>query len=317
MRIRELGELGVIKELLNIIRDVYPRNSPLELGDDASVITEEHLSSKYLIVKVDGTSITSSKYPWMNMEDLGYRVALSTATDIISKGGNVIAFLISLGIPRDSEVDDIKSLVLGVKELSKVLGAWILGGDTNSCLCNDGWIDVFGLGVSNELISNKFSEGDVVYLTRCLGISAIPAITYYKGLDIRDVMNVVNLKEIVRPEPPTNFLNLIRNVRASTDVSDGLISVTKILKSLGLDLVLNDELPLCKEVRDFMEYFNISIEEIIKYLGEEYVIAFSLKEGVSIKEYPVLGKLVRGSGKVVFEGRVLRCGWDNFRGYLS
>lgn len=319
MQLQEVGEVELIKEFIRIIKDIYPTNTPLRLGDDASSLSKEVIKGRYLILKVDGTSILSSLYPWMNFSDLGYRVALATATDMISKGARVLAFMVSIGLPKTTEVEDAKLLIQGIRELCVKLGSWLLGGDTNSCNCSDGWLDIFGIGVADNVISNKFSESDEIYLTKCLGLSAIPAITHYRGLNIDEVMKVINLKKIIRPEPPKEFLELTSITKASTDISDGLASISKVLSVLGLDLILNTEIPLCKEVKEFMEYFNVSIYDVLKYLGEEYVIAFTVKEGHlhSLNNYPLLGKLVRGNGRIIYKGKEVRFGWDNFKGYLS
>ncbi len=299
----------VIKEL---IRSKYPTDSPLGFGDDASAIKlREDL---YILIKIDGSSLRSSKYPWISWSDLGYRITLSSATDILCKGGTVHSFLISIGLPRDYDVNIIYELLLGIRDLANELGAYILGGDTN-CSEADGWLDITSIGFTDRPIPNTFKPNDELYLSGCLGLSSILAITYYKRVPYDDVKDII--KKAIRPKPPLNVLSIRGIIKASTDISDGLSSIRRVLKYHNLDLVINDELPLCREVLEFMEATGITTDDVLKYLGEEYLIAFSVIHESSIKgKYPLLGKLRRGSGNIIFRGKVLHYGWDNFRGYL-
>ncbi len=310
MRLRELGEYALIEALTKTLKDVYPEN-PLPPGDDAAAV---RIGNYWAVLKIDGTDSHSSRYPWLTLGDLAYRVALGTVTDVISKGAKPIALTLSLGIPKDYEEEVVYEIIDGVKELVKSINAYYLGGDINSSINDYVWLDVAGMGLAKKLIpNNTFMDGDTVYITGCIGLSSIEALTYYRKLDVGVVKEYLEVRR--RPKPPIDFLKLASKVKASTDISDGLYSITKVIRRLGLDLILNEDLPICDEVFEFMRRFGIDLNDVLRYLGEEYTIVFSFEGKLS--GYPVLGTLRKGKGRVFYGGKQLVGGWDNFRGFIG
>jgi len=310
MKLFDVGEVKVIEAILNLIRDVYP-DKPLPTHDDAVAI---RVSDSWVIVKIDGTSSKSSKYPWMSWSDFSYRVALGTVSDIISKGGKPLGLSVSVGVPRDFMINEVLEIIKGVKELIIKVNAKFLGGDINASNVKDYvWMDVSGIGIAKKPVPNTFRNGDLIRISNCLGLSSIEALIYYKNIDLSRARKYVRLP--YKPEPPLNFLEVCDQVTAATDISDGLYSLTKVLRRLGLNLVLSDDLPLCKEVTEFMNEFNINVLDILRYLGEEYTIVFNDPYN-SLKHYPILGELREGRGDIIYRGRVVRGGWDNFRGFI-
>jgi len=311
MKLSDVGEVKVIEAILNLIRDVYP-DKPLPVYDDAVAI---RISDSWVIVKIDGTSSKSSKYPWMGWSDFSYRVALGTISDIISKGGKPLGLSVSIGVPKDFTINEVLEIIKGVKELIIKVNAKFLGGDINTSNVKDYvWIDVSGIGIAKKPIPNIFRNGDLVRISSCLGLSSIEALIYYRNIDLSKAEKLVRLP--YKPEPPLNFLEVCDQVTAATDISDGLYSLTKVLRKLRLDLVLSDDLPLCKEVIEFMDEFNVDTLDVLKYLGEEYIIVFNDPHN-SLRRYPILGELKEGKGNVIYRGKVVRGGWDNFKGFIG
>ena len=311
MKLSDVGEVKVIEAILDLIRNVYP-DKPLPAYDDAVAI---RVSDSWVIVKIDGTSSKSSKYPWMSWSDFSYRVALGTISDIISKGGKPLGLSVSIGVPKDFTITEVLEIIKGVKELIIKVDAKFLGGDINTSNVKDYvWMDVSGIGIAKKPIPNIFRNGDLVRISNCLGFSSIEALIYYKNIDLSKAEKFLRLP--YKPEPPLNFLEVCDQVTAATDISDGLYSLTKVLRRLRLDLVLSDDLPLCKEVIEFMNEFNVDTLDILKYLGEEYIIVFNDPHN-SLRHYPILGELREGKGNIIYKGKVVRGGWDNFKGFIG
>ena len=312
VRAGDVGEYFIVKKLLGVYRDSYPK-SPLGLGDDAAATA---FNGRWLLLKIDGTSGSRSRYPWLSWADLGYRVALSAAVDLIAKGATVLGLAVSLGAPKDFPVRGAVEIVKGVTDLARALNSYVFGGDTNSST-TDVWVDVAAVGVADRVVpATGFKAGDVVRVTSCLGMSAIPAITYYMGLKVDEGLEAILRGEGVRrPKPPLNFYGISHRATASTDISDGLTSLTRFLRELGLDLLIDgSSIPLCPEVREFMDTYRVDVKTVLRFLGEEYVVVFTCSEDV--ERFPKLGRLVEGGGRVFIDGKEVRGGWDNFLGYL-
>ncbi len=308
-----LSEDGIIDTLLSMASGSY---SPglLPPLDDASAL---RFGDVVLVVKVDGTSERHSRWPWMGLDDLAYRVLAAAATDVIAKGGLPKYVMVSLGIPPTYSLRDVRSIGRGISDFLRECGAFLLGGDTNASTKDLGvWIDAVVIGEARDVKPIVgASEGDVLCVTNCLGISALPALVHHAGLDYSVLKE--DLKSILRrPKLPLGFLNMLNDVKASTDISDGLRSISRLLKLNGLSLELFEDLPICPEVREIMEEHGIGVEDVLAYLGEEFNIAYVPNEG--IKPQYVLGRLVKGGvGVVTLGGRRVTGGWDDFREYIG
>ena len=311
MRLDSLGEDRLLELIINGFTEGIP-GSPLSKYDDAVAIPVGDL---WILVKIDGTSAATSKYPWQSWESFGFRTAASAVSDIIAKGGRPMVVMASIGVPKQWEVESLRAIVKGISDLAKLIGAIYCGGDLNSSGSSEVWLDVTVAGKARKLIPNtSLRLGEVAYVSNCLGISSIPYIVYSKKLDYSAWGDV--LSKAMYPHPPLKFLDIIRrySVTASTDISDGLRSLLRILKLGGVGLKVK-ELPLCSEVIEFMRETRTSVDEIIRYMGEEMVIFFTSRD--EIEECYELGVISEGAGIIIDGKLITEGGWDNFRGFLG
>ncbi|MCS7108546.1 MAG: thiamine-phosphate kinase [Sulfolobales archaeon] len=307
MKLSSIGERAVINNLLSIIRKSFPI-SDVPLGDDAAAVK---FGDQWLILKIDGSSANTSKYEFMDWYDFGWRIASSAVSDVVAKGGFPLGIVSSIGIPADYDDSIIYDIISGVTDFASTLNSYVLGGDVNESL-NDVWLDIAVLGTARKFIpAVGLQAGDYLHVTGCLGLSAIPYILHFKKVDPTPWMDV--LKSIWRSVPPLDFLKIASNVKASTDISDGLASISRVLSlsNVGLEI---DEFPLCSKCVEFAEELNIDLSNFIKFLGEEFQIVFTFGDGLIDPRYPRLGRIVKGNG-IVIKGEKVDFGWEYFRGY--
>jgi len=309
MRVSEFSERKLINFITDLLSEYYSK-IPFGYLDDAGAL---RFLDKWFFLKIDGTSFKASKYRWMGFDDLAYRVALGAATDVIAKGGTPVALAASIGLQKDMSLEDVKEVALGLRDSCQALGTLFLGGDLNTS--EDGWLDVAVLGISETPVSNKgLKPGHKVYLTKCLGISSIPALTHYESVLNESVLEKF-IKTLKRPEPPLKFLRVLDRVRASTDISDGLESLRSILRINNVAMKLYKE-SVCEEVLDISRQYSVDLVKILRYVGEEYSIAI-FTDSEMPSDYVLIGEVIEGpSGLIYLEGQELRGGWDNFRGWL-
>ncbi len=310
LKLRELGEGGILKEVIDLIVKKWGRREDVfGLGDDAAGIK---FGDQWLLLKIDGSSVTASKYPWLSWSDLSYRIGLNAVTDLIAKGAKPLLLVSSIGVSPEATGDELLDLIEGLIELSSRLGAPYVGGDVNSSA--EGWVDVALIGVASKPIpSRNLGEGDIIYVMPCLGGSAIEYLTYSGRVPEELSRSIIDSRR--KPEPPIDFLGLTDGVKAAFDISDGLRSVRTVIEG-KFDLILEEELPLCPEVSELISHTGVSTEEVLRYLGEEFAIVYTLTEGFKgVNPGLRLGVLKRGSGRVFYRGREIEGGWDNFRGF--
>lgn len=311
-KLADLGETKVLEHVLKIVDGHLSGKSQrvFGIGDDAQAI---YLDGRWLFLKVDGTTAGSSMYPWLTYGDFGYRVALSAITDLIAKNSRPLMLASSITLSSSFNLNVILDIVAGVKDLAEVAGSMYVGGDINKLGYDDVVLDVASIGIStNPKVGIPFRGGLYVYSVRCLGLSSIPAALYYLKKD-QGAWNDV-LRVIARPEPPLRFFTYSDFVDASTDISDGLSSIRRVLEKSGSDLVLTQE-AICPEVLEFSIEERIELSSLLGFMGEEYAVLST----ASSTDLPALkvGYTVKGAGRVYLNGRELRGGWDNFLGYVQ
>ncbi|MCS7099291.1 MAG: AIR synthase related protein [Sulfolobales archaeon] len=311
-KLAEVGEYGALEYVLDIVSKHLERKERrvFGVGDDAQAI---NVGGLWIFLKIDGTSASSSMYPWLTPGDLGYRVALSSVTDLIAKNSRPLLLSSSITVSSDLRAETLLEIIRGVVDLAEAANSLYVGGDINKLDHSDIVIDVASVGISsNPKPSTPFEENLPVYSVKCLGLSSIPAALYYLKKDISAWMDL--LKSMARPKPPLAFLDYSDFAEASTDVSDGLSSLRKVLERSGVDLVLSHD-ALCPEVVEFSREEKVDVELLLSFMGEEYTIVSTIRD----REVPVvkIGRTAGGCGRIYLDDRELIGGWDNFLGYRS
>lgn len=310
-KLADLGELKVLEYISEFVGDHLKEKKPevFGVGDDAQAV---FVNGMWLFLKIDGTTASSSMYPWLSYSELGYRVALSAVTDLVAKNSRPLLLVSSITINGDSHLETVLEIVAGMKGLAEASGSLYVGGDVNKLDYDDIVIDVASIGTStNPKPSVPFKEDRSVYSTKCLGLSSIPAALYYLGRDPSAWIDV--LKVTARPDPPLKFFIYSDLVEASTDISDGLNSLRKVLEKSDSDLILSHE-AVCPEVIEFSREERVELERLLGFMGEEYAIVSTAKD-IDISAVRA-GRTARGSGRIYLGSRELKGGWDNFLGYM-
>jgi len=307
MKLSSLGERVVVDNILKIISRVFPEGQ-LPLGDDAAAFK---LGDSWIILKIDGSSASMSKYEFMSWYDFGWRVTVAAVTDVVVKGGRPLGVVSSIGIPKDMDESVVYEIVGGITDLTSSINSYVLGGDINESV-SDVWVDVAVVGVTSRLIpALGLKPGDELLVDGCLGLSAIPYIIYLNKLDPTPWSDL--LMKVWRVKPPVEFLSISDKVRVATDISDGLTSVNRLLELNNVGLLI-DEIPLCDECLEFAKEVRVDVKDFMRYLGEEFRIVFTVGEGGLSSNYIRLGTVVSGSG-IVVSGERVGFGWEYFKGF--
>ena len=135
MNVGELGEVGLIQRLADMVtgeRRVPSRPKAeefgllVDVGDDTAAWRcgpGTELSTTDTVV--EGVHFTRATIPW---NDLGWKLMAANASDIAAMGGLPLYALVALGLPADTEVEDITSLYQGMLELANRCGIAVVGG---------------------------------------------------------------------------------------------------------------------------------------------------------------------------------------------
>lgn len=331
MNVRELGEFGLIRRLIQRVReergeadnvppgvrllvDVEDDTAAWQVGDMVELFTTDTV--------VEGVHFTPQTTPW---KDLGWKAMASNVSDIAAMGGLPLYALITLGLPPDTPVSDIDALYEGMLELGREYGAEIVGGDVVRSPVAFVTISLTGMTDGDLLLRSAARPGDQVAVTGWLGSSA-------GGLELMQQGNILASDDAIdylkrahrRPRPRVSEGRALsrEGVKAAMDVSDGLLDdLGKMCEASGVAAtVKQDHVP-----------FHPALEEVFpeRYLefalggGEDYQLLFTAPPSVMERVRPicalVIGEITEGTpGKVTLldaqgnETMPPKGGWDHF-----
>jgi thiamine-monophosphate kinase len=155
-RLVDVGEYGVHAWLRTAL--AAPAGAIAEVGDDCAFL--DLVPGHWLLV-------TSDRLPLGLGGRYGGRlVVVQNFSDIVSKGGRPIAFLLDLYMPREASFEELQEIVLGAKHEAERHGAFVIGGDTKE----DKKLTVVGVALGLVPKPHRVSRagarpGDVVAIT--------------------------------------------------------------------------------------------------------------------------------------------------------
>lgn len=271
-----------------------------------------------LLYNLDGVPISSSRYPWMSLSDLGFKAVTAAISDLYARGGTPKLVMASIGVPEPGQALD---LVKGVREAAISYDAKFIGGDTNKCPRGcDGWVDIFvaGIPLRTQPPGRSGSRvGDYLVQVGVAGLGSA-ALHVYKGEgDVSRYPRIMRWSR--RPLLPGWYPQVASHecVHASIDNSDGVYrSLYLLAKASGVgihvDQIIFDEEAL--EIASFDDLASLGGEDYNLFLsvGEECLELF-LEDCLGIGgECWVVGRIVEGSGLYVGNRHVSAGGWRWF-----
>jgi thiamine-monophosphate kinase len=248
MNISKLGEFGLIQRIRQSMRtDPSVRQG---IGDDCAVL--EFDRTRYLLATCDmlieDVDFTRRDKPLL----VGRKSLAVSLSDIAACGGVPKWALVSIGLPRRTDLATAGRIFSGIRRLAQEYKVNIVGGDMSAS--EKIVIDVCCLGTvekNNLVLRGKARPGDVIFVSGAFGGSL-------KG---RHLSFVPRVRE-------ARYLVTHHKLHAMIDVSDGLVQDLKhILDASGTGAVLFEgAIPLAKEAEGLKDAL---------YSGEDFELIFT------------------------------------------
>ena len=243
------------------------------ISEDVEVFT---LGKTKIIAKID-TMVESTDIPKkMKLSDAARKSVIACVSDFAAKGVKPEYGIISINLPKTISRAKIDNIVNGFKKACKEYGISIIGGDTNA-----GKEIVFNVcifGNSNNIVTRKGSKkDDLIFVTGPFGYTSV-------GLNIlvnnkKEKNNFVkkSIKSVINPKPKLSFgLKNKKYFSSSMDSSDGLsTTLNEMAKQSGKKFIV-DQMPLNKDLEDYVKKKNLNLNSIIFNGGEEYEFVFTV-----------------------------------------
>jgi thiamine-monophosphate kinase len=271
VRLSELGELGLLAELerRGLAEQIEADAAEVEPG---LVATQDSL--------FEGVHF---RLDWLSWRELGFRTAAVNISDLAASGARPEALLVSLGLPGETELDDVLSLYAGIDEA----GVPVRGGDTSEASLVS--VTVTAIGRADRVPGRSGARpGDQLVVTGPLGGA---------GAAFREQRYV---------PPPLRVeegIELARDAHAMLDLSDGLArDAEHIASRSGCQLVIElEQVPFAPG----------ATHEDLGF-GEDYELLATTREP---GRFQVIGHCEPGRGvEIRYEGSpVALSGWEHFR----
>ena len=291
MRLSELGELGLLRELER--RGLVDR-----IADDAAVVGGLVVTQDALVESVH------FRHEWTSWRDLGYKAAAVNLSDLAASGAEPVGLVVSLGLRPDTAAADVVELYEGLNEP----GVPVVGGDTTTA-CST-LLSVTALGRSERVPERGGARpGDLLVVTGPLGASAAGFLSLRHGLG--------SPLETAHRRPPLRLAEgteLARHAHAMLDLSDGLASdVRHLAERSGVRVVVDlDAVPVAAGVDEVANRLGRDAVEMACGFGEDYELLAAVSEP---GRHTVVGRCETGSGvQLVRHGAPAAItGWEHFR----
>ena len=335
MKVTELGQFGLIDLVAKMIEEARDdqaeswRNLLYGIGDDCAVWRGNTTNQLAKVdCQVEGVHFNLDIISW---EDLGWKALAVNLSDIAAMGGIPENALVSLGLPQDTEVENVVSLYKGMLKLAKATGTAIAGGNMSGSAKI--FIDVNVIGKTGNpegqyLSRSSAQAGDLIAVTGWLGTSAagLEALTRKLKLDAK--ISDCFRQGFAQPQPRLEEGRLLvaKGVKTCIDISDGLLAdLGHVCQASEAGAVIEIErLPIRDEVK---AAFGESSIEMALSGGEDYQLMFTapaevIKRVQKDSAYPItlIGEMVAENvGQIILidkEGKRVRAeprGWDHFR----
>lgn len=325
--VREVGERGLIEVILRYLTPMP--GTPVPHWDDVMAVSLG--DGRAAVLNTDMLVWETDVPRGMTHYQAARKAVVMNFSDLAAKGVRPQAFLASIGIPKDTMVEDVEEMARGFEAGAREHGGYVLGGDTNEA--ERVVISGVAYGVAEEsklMKRDGASPGDIIATTGTFGDTATAFKILLEGYATPESLGDPILESVFMPRARVDegvALAESGSVSASIDSSDGLaISLYDLSRSSGVGFRL-ERLPTSHRALTFAEAHGLESSELTLYGGEEYELIIAIKPGEletarnALKEVGCdlieLGEVTAGRDMVYVEDgaeRPIRMeGWDHFR----
>ncbi len=273
---------------------------------------------------VDGIHFTASTTPW---RDLGWKALASNISDIAAMGGDPSVALITLGLPPETLVDDVRALYQGMTDICRQFGACIVGGDMVRSPVAFVTVALTGIAAGTPMVRTAAQLGHLIGVTGPVGGSAGGLRQLLEGTAASAAEPSPLVTQHRRPHPHVSAGRTLvaAGVASAMDVSDGLADdLGKLCYASGVAAtIFAHQTPVLPSLR---AAFPDDWLALALYGGEDYVILFTAPQDimdVAMAALPegaaVVGKITEGEPGAVtildesgVQIPAAGGGWDHF-----
>ena len=306
------------KEIIKIINSKHFSSEDVEifnLGDEQCAVCVDTL--------VESTDIPKGS----KLSDISRKSIVSSVSDFAAKGIIPKFCIISLTLPKTISKKQVQELSKGFSKACKEFKIQLLGGDTNQGTEISIHVVLFG-NVKKYTKRKGAKTGDIICTTGAFGYTAAALDIILKKKKSSKAFSTKSKNLFFKPKARLEFGHKLTNYTSSSiDSSDGLSSCLNELSNQNKKKFLITKMPTNKDVIEFSNKNNTSLNRLVFDGGEEFELVFTVmprdvkkihalakKSKISIFE---IGYVSKGKGVFFDDGdnsfKIKDNGWQHFR----
>ncbi len=239
------------------------------IGDDGAVVGSHVYSMDAFFEDVH------FKREWMSLKQIARKAMIVNISDAIVMNAIPKYALLSVAIPKNFSIDDLKELAKGFKSIAKKFGIKIIGGDTISNTKLD--ISITIISKTKKPVFRKgLKKDDLLCYTGDLGTCKSDLELLLKGKKVSKKSKF--LKPRLNPE---FFYEIAPYINCALDISDGLFFELERLSSinnLGFEFFdkISKEVGCSGEEYEVLFSFSQKNAQIISEIAQKYEVKLNI-----------------------------------------
>ncbi len=326
MKVWELGEFGLIELIAETVGKAKRHDLVVGIGDDtAAWRVDKSIQLGTTDILIQNVHFTLDIATW---RELGWKALAVNISDIAAMGGTPSFAMVSLGLPPETEVDNVVELYRGMKEIASKFDVDIVGGNISRAPVVIIDVSLIGKASGPLLTRSAAAPGDQIAVTGYLGLSAA-GLKILKSKRKLDSKTIAFFREAhLRPHPKVAEGQVLvqHGVKAAIDLSDGLLGdLTHICKAsrVGARVWMN-KLPIHPLLKSAFKKESL---RLALSGGEDYELLFTARSEIIAKLKDIMSSPVTVIGEIIGDeqGQVTlldtqdkavkwdETGWDHFK----
>jgi len=273
MKVKDIGEFGLIDLISKKTKD---KDVLVGIGDDAAVIkTTKGLQVLTTDCLVEGDHFRKE---WFTPNQIGMKAIEINVSDVAAMGAVPRFALISLGLPKDLEVDFVEEMYQGMWKTCSKYNIEIIGG--NMTHSQQIFISVTLTGdvdKKNLCLRSGAKPDDYIFVSGHLGNGRAGLRLFQENVKGFENVNKFYLK----PKAQLKIaLKLALYVNSMIDISDGLASDIKHIceQSRCGAIIYKDKIPIKNEVRQIAKTLGEDEYNYALFGGEDFQLVYTVSK---------------------------------------
>lgn len=281
-KILEHTVIDLCAQYLQIDRKEFPYVIS-QVGTDDSAILKLN-EKEYLVISTDAISSRPLAYTLglIGPKELGHYVVYANISDIASNCAKPLGLMLLIGIPPDYSKNQLKELILGIREACIEYDTCILGGDTKYTQKLQLVGTVLGV-VRKEVLTTRYGAkpGDIIVVTGYIGTFTAAGYAFIKKINLPSKIKKVFLNALKYPKASLKEARVIAKFQGGhggIDISDGLaVDLHKLTQESKVGAVIYEEkIPIHPAVREFSKIVKINPLKFAFGIGGDWKCIFTI-----------------------------------------